>query len=426
MVILNYIKFSNYKSFKKEELFEIKPLTIVIGKNSSGKSALSRLPLLLSNSFSKDAIQPVSIQIGDTEFGGSFVDLINNRFEHGSIVFELGFENDKSEKFSISFEVQNFFNSPVQVIKWWKLSLGEASFYIDLDLTKYEVHTSKNLTYKHIFGGKEVALNVNFKGVIPVSMTLLDGAEKIPFKIENFDEINRDLNNWAAAINYIGPFRAFPFRVYKHYGTVPQKIGQKGEFAPQILGIDYYFGNQITEKVGQWYKENLGGWKLDINNDINSFEVVLVSPQNPEVKINIVDVGQGMSQVLPLVVRCFNDFEIEPSLDIIEQPELHLHPAAHSALSQLFVETVIKKKSNFIIETHSENIILRIRRLIVEKVISCNDVVIYWVNDEVEESNRLIKITIDEDGEVSEWPEGVFSEDYEEIVAIRKGVRKNH
>jgi len=68
--------------------------------------------------------------------------------------------------------------------------------------------------------------------------------------------------------------------------------------------------------------------------------------------------------------------------------------------------------------------ILRVRRLIVNGVIDSNDVIVYWVDDEDRPGSKLKPIRIDEDGELDDWPEGVFSEDYEEMVAIREAQRK--
>ena len=68
--------------------------------------------------------------------------------------------------------------------------------------------------------------------------------------------------------------------------------------------------------------------------------------------------------------------------------------------------------------------ILRVRRLIVNGVIDSNDVIVYWVDDEDRPGSRLKPIHIDEDGELDDWPEGVFSEDYEEMISIREAQRR--
>lgn len=416
MVKLKSIGFKNYKAFKENQRLDVKPITILIGKNSSGKSAVSKLPLLLSKSFTTDAVQPIKIRYNDVEFAGTFTDLIYNKFEHGSIEFNITFIQEDNSEIKIGLEVQNFLKSPIQAIVKWSIDSSFLNINLTLDLSQYVLSSTSDLSYQSPLG----TLKVNFKGAIPSSIENNTG------ELLYTDELvllSKALTEWSQNVNYIGPFRAFPERIYRHLGQVPEKIGHKGEFAPQILGMSSFLPNDTIENVGNWFKENLGGWELAVDNSVNSFEIVLISPDNQDVKVNIVDVGQGMSQVLPLIVRCFG-IGAKNSLDIIEQPELHLHPAAHGALAELFCLTAKNNGSFFIIETHSENFILRIRRLIVERKIDPEDVVIYWIDDEVRPGSSLNKITITIDGELSEWPSGVFSEDHEEVLAIKKALRE--
>lgn len=412
---LDSIYFKNFKAFKENQHLELRPITILIGKNSSGKSAITKLPLLLSKSFDMDAVPPIKIRFDDIEFGGTFSDLIFNKFEHGSLAFSLNFSTDSFGPITVTFQIQNFYNSPIQAISKWSISSSFLTLDLELDLEKYQLNSTVDLLYSSQRG----PLLVNFRGLIPIE--LKHNHESL-FK-EELVTLSTLLHEWSKSINYIGPFRALPERLYRHMGQVPNKIGHKGEFAPQILGINYFLDNNLIKSVGDWYQKCLGGWKLDVLNTVNSFEIVLISPDNPEVKVNIVDVGQGMSQVFPLIVRCFGK-NFQNNLDIIEQPELHLHPAAHAELSELFALTAIRESSTFIIETHSENFILRIRRLIVEKRIKSENVIIYWVDDETRPGSHLNKILISDDGLLTDWPSGVFSEDHEEVLAIKKAARK--
>ena len=137
------------------------------------------------------------------------------------------------------------------------------------------------------------------------------------------------------------------------------------------------------------------------------------------------DVGQGMNQALPLVVRA-NVTDRPDSIIVLEQPELHLHPAAHGDLAELFARSAKENSQTFIIETHSENIILRLRKLIVENDFGFtkDDLIIYWIEDAELKGKELREITVDEEGVLSDWPEGVFYEGMKEILEIQKVLRK--
>ena len=75
------------------------------------------------------------------------------------------------------------------------------------------------------------------------------------------------------------------------------------------------------------------------------------------------------------------------------------------------------------VETHAEMLLLRARRWVAEGRLSPEDVAIYWVDDLGGAGAQLRRIGVSGDGEVEHWPEGVFYEDYEEVLAIRRAVR---
>jgi predicted ATPase len=132
-----------------------------------------------------------------------------------------------------------------------------------------------------------------------------------------------------------------------------------------------------------------------------------------------------MNQALPLVVRA-NVADRPDSIIVLEQPELHLHPAAHGDLAELFAKSAKENNQTFIIETHSENIILRLRKLIVENDFGFtkDDLIIYWIEDAELKGKELREITVDEEGVLSDWPEGVFNEGMKEILEMQKALRR--
>ena len=142
-----------------------------------------------------------------------------------------------------------------------------------------------------------------------------------------------------------------------------------------------------------------------------------------EYEVNIVDEGMGIGQVFPIIVRCLN--KIEGSIIAIEQPELHLHPAAHESLAKLIATTSKENNHSYIVETHSANLLLGIQEAVVDSNIdfSSDDVIIYFV-DEDESGSYLKQINIDENGMLDDWPEGVFNESYEIISRINRKHKK--
>lgn len=134
------------------------------------------------------------------------------------------------------------------------------------------------------------------------------------------------------------------------------------------------------------------------------------------------DVGIGISQVLPVVVAA-----LEPSASMvaIEQPELHIHPAVQVGLGDLFIKGAKEHGINFLVETHSEHLILRLLRRIRETTenevppgaigIKPNDVAVIYVQS-TDAGVALLPLPIDETGEfTTRWPKGFFDERAEEL-----------
>ena len=136
--------------------------------------------------------------------------------------------------------------------------------------------------------------------------------------------------------------------------------------------------------------------------------------------------GIGVSQVLPIIVQCI--LSADKTL-LIEQPELHLHPAQQAELGDLFIEASLgENKNTFLIETHSEHLILRIMRRIRETyngnlpeglpAISPNDVAVLYVEPDGKNGSIIREMPLNERGElVKAWPGGFFEEGLREVLS---------
>jgi hypothetical protein len=151
-------------------------------------------------------------------------------------------------------------------------------------------------------------------------------------------------------------------------------------------------------------------------------ELVLLD-QRSNTAVSHRDVGLGISQVLPVLVSAYGSRE---KIVCIEQPELHLHPKLQADLSDVFIECALGSQENtFVLETHSEHLMLRILRRIRETTegelppgaipVRPADVAAVYA-DPSPEGTQLIEIPIREDGEFAEkWPKGFFAERSEEL-----------
>ncbi len=382
--MINKIVFEGYKGFKNRNELELKPITILIGKNSSGKSAIAKLPVFLSESISTNQKNPILNSVKGIELGAEFRDLIHNRDIQGDLKFEIF--NDKNDV--IKVQINNDILKKSSIVSKWQYFQNEE---IKKEITPEEIKND----------------NIEFEGIIPNK--LKDEFVK-KFKFET---------------NYLGPFRLNPPRIFNLDGTKDfKRIGSKGENAYQILANSFNNNDSLIDEVGKWYNDNFDGWRLIVRKIDPYFEIRITREGNDnEGEINIVDVGQGMSQALPIIVKA--NMRTTSSLVIIEQPELHLHPAAHGNLAELIVKSAKETENRYLIETHSENFILRIRRLIAEEKLDANDIALYSVEyNENEKFSFIKKINILSDGEVDYWPKDIFRESFEEVKALRNAQTK--
>ena len=135
------------------------------------------------------------------------------------------------------------------------------------------------------------------------------------------------------------------------------------------------------------------------------------------------DVGIGISQVLPVLVHAYAD---RGRLVTVEQPEIHLHPALQAELADVFIESALgERKNTFILETHSEHLILRLLRRIRETAagelpggkmpLRPEDIAVLYVKPGTEGS-EVIALPVNAEGDFdAPWPDGFFAERSKEL-----------
>lgn len=420
-MILTHLRFQNYKAFESEYNLEIKPLTVLIGPNSSGKSVIARLPLLLERGFSGQSSAPIDLEFDSYDFAGVFKELVYNHSPRNNIRLGFSFKDDISEDWSVAVNVQYFDEYHLQIVEKFELHKDKKLLFIaqwigndpNLEPRKYRIsYGADNLKRK---------LPIEFKGLLPFwDQNIVSNEDET-----KLSKIFKNLLYQKIKVNYLGPFRDKPKRMYRFSGGRPSDVGPGGSFAPQMLAQEASRKERkVLDDLGQWFYKHLGKWKLDVIKEGIGFSLVMFNPETPNIQVNLRDVGTGIAQVLPMVAqRMFDSVHgAIGSLEIVEQPELHLHPQTHGDLADLYVTASQKVDSRFLIETHSEIFLLRLRRRIAEGTLDPDNVIFYWIKGE-NGKDKITPIHINEKGETDIWPTDVFSDAYKEVTAIRRARR---
>jgi predicted ATPase len=255
------------------------------------------------------------------------------------------------------------------------------------------------------------------------------------------DEIGRVARE---RVYYLGPLRDEPRVIYRPPPHSDQwSVGLKGEYTAAVLDSyanyvipyplppDNGFEGEFVVKHGR-LSEAVVLWlrRLGLVDSVDTeetpkvgFRLTVNSPGLP-IALDLKSVGVGVSQVLPTLVQAL----LAPpgSTLLFEQPELHLHPKAQAELADFFLGmTEVGKQC--LVETHSEQMITRLRRRIVE---ARRDQVrprlrIYFAERRGAETH-FRAVQPDEYGTIVDWPEGFFDQsDLEASKMLREQIRKS-
>lgn len=213
----------------------------------------------------------------------------------------------------------------------------------------------------------------------------------------------------------MGPYRRPPQRWYIFTGTSPQDVGYSGDLLPDLL----YRRPELVQETNAWFDKLEIGYHIKVQSvgarSRDLFEVRLIDKRRGrEVDVALSDVGFGVSQILPFIVQSLAG---ERQTISIEQPEVHIHPRLQADLGNLLAEAIqAPRQHRFLIETHSEHLVLRMQRLVRDGLLQPDDVSIIYVSRGLNGS-RAQRLRLDKSGDfIDDWPGGFFPERLRELM----------
>ncbi|HEX3554618.1 MAG TPA: AAA family ATPase [Thermoanaerobaculia bacterium] len=389
---LDGIGFRGYKAFpggdnETDELqrLTLAPLTLIFGKNNSGKSAVVRLPRLLLGGLACDDERLLPLEIQGVRYGGRFVDIV-----HGGAFFRRP-----------TFEILARHGGEQLDLSVTLYSPGALAVDKPPQIWSYKMRKPQEIDLPPPTLG--LAPRMPFRGLLPVD--------------DQWDRWREAASALLDEMIHLGPMRAVVKPAYTE--EQPERLGLDGGQAPQWLRANH----ELMDKVGSWFETNMDGWRLSLSQGNESF--YLRAGMSRAMATNLAYAGEGLQQVLPVVLHQIWRQETGSAtfLDVVEQPELHLHAAAQAPLADLFIDTALQGRGSVLVETHSEPILLRVQRRVAEGVIPPDRVALYFV-DVTAGGSQLRSIGLRPNGEVDWWPDGVFEEDFQEVAAMSRAQRR--
>lgn len=435
--MLDSLRIKNFRSIKDSKDLKLSNLNIFVGPNNAGKSSILYSILLLKQTLEDKDQRAVLVTSSPHLDLGSYIDIINANDPEKSLEINLEFNKSLFQKAPYLEAIKPLDDLLKRCNKYkitFKFSKEKniifvSSFNISNSKTK-EFYGGEYVNEKWILSGfpKEILphITVRFGHFLPIFRPFgkKPADEKIVNKILGLlftgGALLSTLAIFSERILYVGPVR----QLIPRYGFLGRQyyseLSPYGENLMKVL-----ISSKLRRRAKKTILEELNFWldkKFNLLKNIQIEEVdkgktvisIIADDPKGEKNINLASMGSGISQLVPVIVQTI--LTPKKGCIVIEQPEIHLHPAAQAALGELFIKYA-KNDKQLIVETHSEHLLLRIRRRIAEGKISPDLVSIFFV-DKRKNETRIRKLDLQKDGHFKKWPTGFFEEGYHEAMAL--------
>lgn len=464
--MLTKIELANFKAWEGTGPVKLAPITCFLGANSSGKTSLIQSLLLLKQTTeSPDRRQVLDLGSDSTSIDlGTYNDIVHGHQESINVELSLDWDNPKpiqvQDLLRQARKQRSMLISSTEVGVRTKISIsgnhasvedleyrvGEASFR----LTRRAAN-AKEPGYDLASDDYEFARTPMRPWPLPAPSRFYGFPDQVRLYFQNatfLSDLELAFEEACSRILYLGPLREDPKRQYIFSGGAPSDVGRRGERAidalisstneNKMISRGFRRGKKritreplkpIESVIAEWLQE-LGlihSFSLEALDDRQTLYRVNLrrDPYSPPVLIT--DVGFGVSQVLPVLVLLA--YAEEGSTVILEQPEIHLHPAVQARLADLVIETALARNIQVIIETHSEHFLTRLQRRLAEKqlkrglIFTPEDVQLYFC-DFQDGRSVLSELDLDLFGNIKNWPENFFGDLMGESVSMMEAAAR--
>ncbi len=447
------VRWRNFRSFEDTEWLTIRPLTVIIGPNGSGKTSLLA-PFLLLKQTLQSADRSLALKTrGELFDAGSFADAIRDGDVHRRISFAFRFHRNETQPSDLK-RLGEY--PPGEVSLTFSLPAGHtfpALHQYDVLDTYGRLLLRRVLTKDGKYGLRGVPLGTMEKhlksairktpptrflftpepvlretfekeikskpqhtegadGRVTVEEVRIEKSAGLYFAITSF--VASWIEHLLRDVSFVGPLREHPRRVYVLSGEHPPHVGTRGQWAPEIVYRQRDV--ELLKKVNEWIDRFDFGVRLERKPCGDDAFSITLRRDGEGLALNLADTGFGLSQVLPLIVQSF--YSNRRSVILAEQPEIHLNPRLQALLADLFAE-VAKSGRGVLLETHSEHLLLRLRRLVAERHLKARDVSLLYVEASGGRS-AVREIPVHSNGHIDldQWPKGFFEDSLRESLGL--------
>jgi predicted ATPase len=450
--MLTRLHLRNFKSWSHIEDVDLRPITGLFGTNSSGKTSLLQALLLLKQT-SESSDRGLVFHFGDKTTAvdlGDFRSVVHGHNTEAELGLGLAWEaarpfdviDTKDQDRTVLADAQLGFAvgvSQTNSSRGQRLLVNELSYRVGSAVFGLRRKPKVKLEYELYAEGTDFRFihSVGRKWPLPPPVKSYGFPDQVRAYFQNagfLADLELALEERLRHVYYLGPLRAYPERRYTWAGAQPIDMGRAGESVVDALLASRERGETISPGyklrrltleayVAQWLK------KLGL---IHDFRVVQLAEGSQvfEVKVRkspgaaevlITDVGFGVSQILPVLVLCF--YVPPGSTVILEQPEIHLHPAVQAGLADVIIDAWKKRSVQILVESHSEHFLRRLQRRVADETMHAEDIGLFFCSTD-EHGSKLTSLDLDLFGTITNWPKDFFGDEFGEIAAMSKAAQE--
>jgi predicted ATPase len=435
---LTTIRLRNFKSFVDSGAIALAPLTVIFGRNNTGKSSILQGLLLLRQTLDATADVPRLNLRGPVYVAGAYADVVHNHQTSQNVKLCLGVSaGGASSEGKLELE---FRSDEPQAPRLKRLAITPP----EADELVFSPGVGHGGPYELTIGEKNLGVGKKANFVFSVNQ-FLPVIGEVPSHVGRPSrqeksrtaarQILKAVEDSLRSTRAVGAFRRQPDRRYDYGGRPPEAVDMTGQHVVDALVEDANRRRNrgdLVRSVNKWL-EKVGRVRLmpirAITRQTRIYEIRLKDTDSGR-WANFADVGFGIGQALPVFVEGLRT--PEDGTFLVEEPEIHLHPDAQLAMADFLIDLVHAKRQ-VIVETHSENILLRIRHAVVKRTregdgseegLFKDDISIVHVSKTPDGASHAERLDLDDLGQIKKWPAGFMDEATEERMTIMEEMAK--
>jgi hypothetical protein len=443
--MLTSLSLENFKSWKHIADMRLAPITGLFGSNSSGKTSILQLLLMLKQTVESPDRRQV-LNLGDQRSLvelGTIRDIIHDHAKAGRLGWKLSWALrdawgipdptggllailHKGDTLTYSCAIVEENTAPIHVETMSYLFSGREFRYERKGPNAYTLSVKGP-------SGFELKRTPGHTRDLPAPVKCYGFPDQVKSYYENagfLTDLALETAELFSNVYYLGPLREYPKRQYSWIGIETGDVGSRGERAIDALLSARQREEKISRGKGKpryTLEQYVAHWLTELQL-VHDFRVkrltekdflyqVFVRKTADASPVLITDVGFGISQILPVLVLCY--YVQEGSTIILEQPETHLHPSVQAGLADVLIDAVQVREVQIIVESHSEHLLRRLQRRIAEEKLQDKDVALYFCEFRKNQS-ELVPLELDPLGNMRNWPRDFFGDEFGEIAAMTR------